>query len=64
VAVAPKIAEVINHLAAQPEARLARMSGSGATVFALTQDCRTAARLARRVSARYPHWWVKATVLR
>lgn len=64
VAVAPKIAEVINHLAAQPEARLVRMSGSGATVFALTDDCRAAAALARRVLAAEPDWWVKPTILR
>lgn len=64
VAVAPKIAEVIDRLAAQPEARLVRMSGSGATVFALTDDCRAAAALARRVLAAEPDWWVKPTILR
>lgn len=64
VAVAPKIADVIDRLAAQPEARLVRMSGSGATVFALTDDCRTAAALARRVLAAEPEWWVKPTILR
>ncbi|UDQ90368.1 4-(cytidine 5'-diphospho)-2-C-methyl-D-erythritol kinase [Xanthobacter autotrophicus] len=64
VAVAPKIAEVIDRLAAQPEARLVRMSGSGATVFALTDDCRAAAALARRVLVAEPDWWVKPTILR
>ncbi|MFG1191941.1 4-(cytidine 5'-diphospho)-2-C-methyl-D-erythritol kinase [Xanthobacter flavus] len=64
VAVAPKIAEVIDRLAAQPESRLVRMSGSGATVFALTDDCRAAAALARRVLAAEPDWWVKPTILR
>ena len=63
-AIAPGIALAKAALAEGPEARLVRMSGSGATVFALTQDCRAAARLARRVSTRYPEWWVKATVLR
>lgn len=63
-ALAPGIALAKAALAEWPEARLVRMSGSGATVFALTQDCRAAARLARRVAARYPDWWVKATVLR
>lgn len=62
--VAPKIAAVIDHLAAQPEARMVRMSGSGATVFALTDDCRAAASLARRVLATEPGWWVKPTILR
>lgn len=64
VAVAPKIAEVIDRLAAQPEVRLVRMSGSGATVFVLTDDCRAAAALARRVLAAEPDWWVKPTILR
>ena len=64
VAVAPEIAQVIDTLAAQPEARLVRMSGSGATVFALTDDCRAAAALARRVLAQEPGWWVKPTILR
>ena len=63
-AIAPDIRRAKAALAEGPEARLVRMSGSGATVFALTPDCRAAARLARRVSARYPAWWVKATVLR
>ncbi len=62
--IAPQIAQVMELLAAQPEARLVRMSGSGATVFALTQDCHAAARLARRISASNPEWWVRPTALR
>lgn len=64
VAVAPQIAHVIARLRAAPESRLVRMSGSGATVFALTQDCRAAAALARGVLAAEPGWWVKPTILR
>lgn len=64
VAVAPQIARVIDRLAAAPESRLVRMSGSGATVFALTDDCRAAAALARRVLGEAPDWWVKPTILR
>ncbi|OZA91509.1 MAG: 4-(cytidine 5'-diphospho)-2-C-methyl-D-erythritol kinase [Azorhizobium sp. 39-67-5] len=64
IALAPEIAGVRALLEAQPEARLVRMSGSGATVFALTQDCRAAARLAKRVSQGAPGWWVRSTVLR
>lgn len=64
VAVAPKIAEVIDRLTTEPESRMVRMSGSGATVFALTDDCRASAALARRVLAAEPDWWVKPTVLR
>jgi len=61
---APEIARAMGILAASPEARFVRMSGSGATVFALTDTCRTAAALARRVLAQEPTWWVKPTVLR
>lgn len=64
VAVAPEIARVVERLADAPQARLVRMSGSGATVFALTEDCRAAAALARRVLAEAPEWWVKPTILR
>lgn len=63
-AVAPAIDAVMAHLSAAPEARLVRMSGSGATVFALTDSCRTAAVLAQRVVAAHPGWWVRPTVLR
>lgn len=61
---APEIVGAMDLLSAAPEARLVRMSGSGATVFALTDSCRTAAALARRVKAAEPSWWVKPTVLR
>lgn len=64
IAVAPPIRRVLDLIAAAPEARLVRMSGSGATVFALTDTCRTAAALARRVLAAEPGWWVKPTILR
>ncbi len=62
--VAPQIGRVMDLLATQPEARLVRMSGSGATVFALTEDCHAAARMARRLSSLHPEWWVRPTVLR
>ncbi|MFS8041346.1 4-(cytidine 5'-diphospho)-2-C-methyl-D-erythritol kinase [Xanthobacter sp. AM33] len=64
LALAPQIGRAMELLAAAPEARLVRMSGSGATVFALTDTCCTAAALARRVLALEPGWWVKPTVLR
>ncbi|MEP9352157.1 4-(cytidine 5'-diphospho)-2-C-methyl-D-erythritol kinase [Xanthobacter sp. KR7-65] len=64
VTLAPQIRRALDLLAAMPEARLVRMSGSGATVFALTDSCRSAAALARRVLAEEPDWWVKPTVLR
>ncbi|MFG1317302.1 4-(cytidine 5'-diphospho)-2-C-methyl-D-erythritol kinase [Xanthobacter autotrophicus] len=64
LALAPEIGRAMALLAETPEARLVRMSGSGATVFALTDNCRAAAALARRVLGQEPGWWVKPTVLR
>jgi 4-diphosphocytidyl-2-C-methyl-D-erythritol kinase len=60
-AVAPVIGEVLAMLAAQPGATLVRMSGSGATCFALfdSVDARTAAAIAM---AR-PGWWRLETAL-
>jgi 4-diphosphocytidyl-2-C-methyl-D-erythritol kinase len=47
-----------------PDCRLARMSGSGATVFGLYDDCHAAAGAAKIVRAAHPDWWVRPTVLR
>ncbi|MBS9477376.1 4-(cytidine 5'-diphospho)-2-C-methyl-D-erythritol kinase [Ancylobacter radicis] len=60
---APVLAQVEAALAATPGAHLVRMSGSGATMFALYDDCRAAARAGRMVAAAHPGWWVKSTVL-
>lgn len=62
--VAPVIATVLAHLRALPGCRLARMSGSGATCFALFDDCRQSAAAGRGLAREQPGWWVKATVLR
>lgn len=62
--VAPAIAEVMALLRAEPGVRLVRMSGSGATVFALTDDCRIAAQVARRIAEQQGNWWVRPTILR
>ncbi|MFG1396961.1 4-(cytidine 5'-diphospho)-2-C-methyl-D-erythritol kinase [Roseixanthobacter pseudopolyaromaticivorans] len=62
--VAPQIGSVKAVLQSDPRARFVRMSGSGATVFALTDTCRDAAGLAKAVSATHPDWWVRPTVLR
>jgi 4-diphosphocytidyl-2-C-methyl-D-erythritol kinase len=61
---APAIGEALGLLRQLPDCRLARMSGSGATVFGLFDECRAAARAARHIAALRPAWWVKATVLR
>jgi 4-diphosphocytidyl-2-C-methyl-D-erythritol kinase len=60
---APVLADVAAALEATPGHRLVRMSGSGATMFALYDDCRAAARAARLVKAAQAGWWVKPTVL-
>ncbi len=62
--VAPVIASVLEALAHLPGARAARMSGSGATCFALFDSPPTAARARTLVVAAQPHWWVRETVLR
>ena len=59
----PRIGEALDALKGQPEALLVRMSGSGATCFALTNTRAEAEALAARLSAVRPAWWVKACTL-
>ena len=61
--VAPAIGDALAALRAQG-CRLARMSGSGATVFALFADRRGAVRAAASLRAAHPDWWVAPTFLR
>ena len=61
IALQPVISEVLKALAGLPGALFARMSGSGATSFALMADddcCRRAAALLKQ---RHPDWWVEAS---
>ena len=62
--IAPAVSETIALLSAQPGVALARMSGSGATCFALFEDRRRVVDAARRVKSERPAWWVRATWLR
>jgi len=62
--IAPVIGHVLSVLLAARGCRLARMSGSGATCFALFESCRQAAVAAKVIRRDHPGWWVKATVLR
>ncbi|WP_244271559.1 4-(cytidine 5'-diphospho)-2-C-methyl-D-erythritol kinase [Stappia indica] len=57
---APPIADVLAALRVAPGARLARMSGSGATCFALFAGIDEAEREARRLADRHPGWWIQA----
>jgi 4-diphosphocytidyl-2-C-methyl-D-erythritol kinase len=63
-AIAPAISDALAVLAAGAGVRLARMSGSGATCFAIYEDRRAASRAARAIRAERPEWWVRATCLR
>lgn len=58
--IAPDIAGVLSLLEAQGEVAFARMSGSGATCFALTRDPAEAEALSSRIAASQPLWWVAA----
>lgn len=60
----PAIGESLALVAATSSCRLARMSGSGATVFGLYDDAPAAAAAAKALQAAQPGWWVKATRLR
>jgi 4-diphosphocytidyl-2-C-methyl-D-erythritol kinase len=60
---APVIGDLLSVLAAAPGCRLARMTGSGATCFALFKDCRSAARAKKAILRAHPSWWAKSCVL-
>jgi 4-diphosphocytidyl-2-C-methyl-D-erythritol kinase len=62
ISLAPEIGECLEVLSAQPEPLLARMSGSGATCFAICADVDAAEALAERLKAGRPNWWVRACV--
>lgn len=63
VTLAPVIARVLTHLETLPGALLARMSGSGATGFALFANAAGAETAAARLRATQPSWWVAETAL-
>lgn len=56
----PKIMEVERFLRLNSQYELLRMSGSGASVFALYHDKSAAESVARRVREHAPNWWVMA----
>lgn len=61
IAIAPAIAEALAEVARQRGCRLARMSGSGATVFGLFDDDAAAVEAAGLLERMHPGWWVAAT---
>ena len=62
-ALVPAIGKALSALRGTPGCRLARMSGSGATCFGLYGSSRAATRAAHGLTASYPRWWVRATIL-
>ena len=60
----PVIGHVLAVLAAAPGVRLTRMSGSGATCFALFETRGAARRAASTLRRDHPEWWVEASLLR
>jgi 4-diphosphocytidyl-2-C-methyl-D-erythritol kinase len=61
--VQPVIGEVLSALRAAAGVRLARMSGSGATCFAIFDNDAAAQRAARSIRLDHPLWWVHAGTL-
>ncbi|RTL88129.1 MAG: 4-(cytidine 5'-diphospho)-2-C-methyl-D-erythritol kinase [Hyphomicrobiales bacterium] len=61
---APVIVDVLAVLRAARGCKLARMSGSGATCFAIFATPQAAATTARAIKTRRPEWWVKTAALR
>jgi 4-diphosphocytidyl-2-C-methyl-D-erythritol kinase len=60
IALVPAIGDVLERLASLEGALIARMSGSGATCFALFAAADSATAAAARLSAERPGWWVAA----
>lgn len=63
VALQPVIGEALAAAARLPSVRLVRMSGSGATVFALFDTADQAAAAARRLMETRQDWWVRSAAL-
>jgi 4-diphosphocytidyl-2-C-methyl-D-erythritol kinase len=61
--VQPVIGEVLSALSASSGVLLSRMSGSGATCFAIFSDDADARAAGQQISAAHPQWWVHAGTL-
>jgi 4-diphosphocytidyl-2-C-methyl-D-erythritol kinase len=59
----PVIGEVLSALGETSGARLVRMSGSGATCFAIFDDATAAQTAAQQIRLAHPQWWVHAGTL-
>jgi 4-diphosphocytidyl-2-C-methyl-D-erythritol kinase len=56
--ISPVIADVLREIASLPGALLSRMSGSGATCFAIFETRRQAQHCAAELGKTHPGWWV------
>jgi 4-diphosphocytidyl-2-C-methyl-D-erythritol kinase len=63
IALQPAIGAALKEAGRLPGARMARMSGSGATVFALFDSPDDARSAARNLSGLRPGWWITPAVL-
>ncbi len=61
--IAPEVGHVLARMGSASGVRLARMSGSGATCFALFEDEADRAAAAQAISLAEPDWWVQETEL-
>jgi 4-diphosphocytidyl-2-C-methyl-D-erythritol kinase len=61
IALQPVIGDVLKALKGVPGALFTRMSGSGATCFAIMADDDCCCRAAALLKERHPDWWVEAT---
>ena len=63
IRIEPVIADVLRALRSARGTRLARMSGSGATCFAIFEDIAQARAAAEKIRGEQPGWWVYAGTL-
>ena len=63
IKLAPAIAEVLAALRGLAGCRFARMSGSGATCFGIFNSAAEAARAAKSLQDKHPHWWLRGCML-
>jgi 4-diphosphocytidyl-2-C-methyl-D-erythritol kinase len=63
IRIEPVISDVLQALRSAGGARLARMSGSGATCFAIFEDAAEARAAAEKIRREHPGWWVNAGTL-
>ena len=63
LSIQPVIGEVLSALSATDGVRLARMSGSGATCFAIFENAAEAQAAAEKIRRAHPAWWVHAGAL-